>query len=185
MSRTGEVELKPWSEVLLSVRDISVNNKSQWYVLLHNPKEISRKQSAASVISRQSPVQPILVWRSWLSILAAAGSEALMWNSHFQEKTRLWVRTWASWHNPSPSTAFEEYTVFKPWNHLQVYILCSRHFASPWAICFRRQTHGVSQKLINKFTTSFLGLGKSSMDECSTDKVLMLSCQRYLTAFED
>lgn len=102
-------------------------------------------------------------------------------------KKHVCVRTRASWHSPSPSTAFEEYTLFKPWNHLQVYIICSRHLTSPWAICFQRQTHGVSQKLINKFTASFAGLENSSMDECSTDKVLMLSCQRYryLTALED
>lgn len=134
-----------------AVRDVPVNNKSQRYVLLHNPKEISRKQSAASVICRQSPVQPILVWRSWLSILAAAGSQAL------QEKTGLCVRTWASWHSPSSSTAFEEYTIFKPWNHLLVYIVCSRCFTSPWAICFWRQTQGISQKLIHNL---FCWLGK-------------------------
>lgn len=96
----------------------------------------------------------------WLSVLAAAGSDALKWNSHSQEKTRLCVRTWASWHSPSPSTAFEEHTIFKPLNHLQACVLCSRQFTSPWAICFQRQNRGVSQKLINKFTTSFGWLGK-------------------------
>lgn len=93
------------------------------------------------------------------SVLAAAGSDALKWNIHFQEKTCLCLRTWACRHSPS-STAFEEYIIFKPLNHLQACVLCSRHFTSPWAICFRRQNNSVSQELINKFTTSCGWLGK-------------------------
>ena len=134
-----------------------------------------------------SPTHPGVKWQlPWLSILAAAGSDALKWNSHFQEKIHLCVRTKASWHSPSSSTASEEYTIFKHFNHLQACILCSRHFTSPWAICFQRQKHGVSQKLTNKLTSSFGWLGKRQHGWMLADTVLMLSCQRYryLTVLE-
>lgn len=76
-----------------------------------------------------------------------------------RKKTCLCLRTWACRNSPF-STAFEEYTIIKPLDHLQACVLSSRHFTSPWAICFRRPNNSVSQKLINKFTTSCGWLGK-------------------------
>lgn len=112
----------------------------------------------------------------WLSCLAAAGPDVWREIATFKkERVSVEGHKLADTVPPLPlllkSTQYSNLKSLAGW--------CPLFKTFYLSLCFQRQNPGVSEKLISKFMILLGGLRNSSMDECSTDTVLMLICQRY------